>query len=166
MQIGEEMLSNGVLECPKCQGREKVHMHRHGSYSSKRRGGKSIERFCCPRCGLTCTVLPLGMVPYRGNSVKELEDYFDQRLGVEMGVEHAAGAVRKPCTLEKTFRDLRSRRQRLCDVLGQMISPANATVEEIWRHLRKTIGSLEAILALLHGKFRISLFRDYRCLSL
>jgi hypothetical protein len=161
MLLGEEKLGNGSPECPKCQGRKKVQMHRHGSYNSKRRGGKAIERFCCPRCGLTCTVLPVGMVPYRSSSVKELEDYFDQRLAVKQ----VTGAVARPRILERALKDLESRRQRLCDVLGQFISPANATFEQIWRHLRKTIGSLEAILAMLHGKFRISLFRDYRCLN-
>jgi hypothetical protein len=161
MQLGEQMLSNGSPKCPKCQGGKKVRMHRHGSYISKRRGGKPIERFCCPRCGLTCTVLPVGVVPYRSSSVKELEDYFDQRLAVEP----VPGVVRKPRTLERALRDLGSRRQHLCDVFGQLISPANATIEQIWRHLRKTIGSLEAILAILHGKFRTSLFRDYRCLN-
>lgn len=161
MQLGEEMLRNRSPECPKCQSRKKVRMHRHGSYSSKRRGGKPIERFCCPRCRLTCTVLPVGMVPYRGSSVKELQDHFDQRLAVEP----VTGAVRWPRTLERALRDLESRRQRLCDVLGQLISPANATIEQIWLHLRKTIGSLEAILAMLHGTFRTSLFRDYRCLN-
>ena len=95
MQLGEQMLSNGSPKCPKCQGGKKVRMHRHGSYISKRRGGKPIERFCCPRCGLTCTVLPVGVVPYRSSSVKELEDYFDQRLAVEP----VTGAVRKPRTL-------------------------------------------------------------------
>src|SRR5260370_34043406 len=74
-------------------------MHRHGSYRSKRRGGKSIQRFCCPRCGLAYTVLPVGMVPYR-SSVKELEDYFDQRPAVE----HGMGAVRWPRTLERALR--------------------------------------------------------------
>jgi hypothetical protein len=161
MLLSEEMLCNGSPECPKCQGRKKVRMHRHGSYISKRRGGKSIERFCCPRCGLTCTVLPVGMVPYRSSGVKELEDYLDQHLAIEA----VTGAVRKPRILERALRDLGSRRQRLCDVFGQMISPANTTVEKIWRHLRKTIGSLEAILRMLHGKFRTSLFRDYRCLN-
>lgn len=161
MQLDEAMSRNGSPECPKCQDRKKVRMHRHGSYSSKRRGGKSIERFCCPRCGITCTVLPVGMVPYRSSGVKELEDYFDQRLGFE----RVAAGVRKPRTLERALRDLAGRRQRLCDVLGQMISPADATIEEIWRHLRKTIGSLKAMLAMLHGKFRTSLFRDYRCLT-
>jgi hypothetical protein len=161
MQLSEEKLCSGSPECPKCEGKKKARMHRHGSYISKRRGGKSMERFCCPRCGLTCTVLPIGMVPYRSSSVKELEDYFDQRLAVEA----VRGAVRKPRILERGLRDLGSRRQRLCDIFGQMISPANATVEKIWRHLRKTIGSLEAILGMLHGKFGTSLFRDYRCLN-
>lgn len=161
MQISEEMLGNGCPECPKCQGRKKARMHRHGSYISKRRGGKPIERFCCPRCGLTCTVLPLGMVPYRSSSVKELEEHFDQRFAVEP----LTGSVPRPRALERALKDLGSRRQHLCDVLGQLVSPANATVEQIWRHLRKAIGSLEAILAMLHGRFGISLFKDYRCLN-
>lgn len=161
MQLGEETLSKGIPECPKCQSRKKIRMHRHGSYSSKRRGGKPIQRFCCPRCGLTCTVLPVGMVPYRSSSVKELEVQFDQRFAVEP----VTGSGPRPRAMERALKDLGSRRQHLCDVLGQLISPANATVEQIWRNLRKTIGSLEAILAMLHGRFRISLFRDYRCLN-
>ena len=37
-----------------------------------------------------------------------------------------------------------------------MIRPVKATLQQMWCHLRKTIGSLEAILELLHGKFRTS----------
>jgi hypothetical protein len=102
------------------------------------------------------------MVPYRTCSVKELEDHFDQRFAVEP----LTGSVPRPRALERALKDLENRRQHLCDVLGQLISPANATVEQIWRQLRNNVGSLEVILAMLHGKFRISLFKDYRCLNL
>jgi arylsulfatase len=37
-----------------------------------------------------------------------------------------------------------------------MIRPVKATLQQMWGHLRKTIASLEAILELLHGKFRTS----------
>jgi hypothetical protein len=123
--------------------------------------GNQLSDSAARVAGLPAQCCPVGMVPYRGSSVKELQDHFDQRLAVEP----VTGAVRWPRTLERALRDLGSRRQRLCDVLGQLISPANATIEQIWLHLRKTIGSLEAILAMLHGTFRTSLFRDYRCLN-
>jgi hypothetical protein len=161
MQLGEAMLVNGAPECPKCQEGKKFRMHRHGSYSSKRRGGKHIERFCCPRCRFTCTLLGLGMVPYRGSSVKELQNHFDQRLGFKP----VADSLCRGRPLQRALRDFRGQRERLSDVFGQMIRPVKATLQQMWCHLRKTIGSLEAILELLHGKFRTSLFKDYCCLK-
>jgi hypothetical protein len=136
-------------------------MHRHGGYHCKRRGGARVERFYCPACRLTCTVLPAGMVPYPSSSVQELEQYFDQRLAAEP----AASAVRRPRALERALRDFASRRQPLCDLLGQLISPAHASVPQLWRQLRKSLGSLEAILGMLHRSFGTSLLGDYGCLK-
>jgi hypothetical protein len=53
----------------------------------------------------------------------------------------------------------------LCDLLGPLVSPARASLPQLWRHLRKTLGSLAAILGLLHSRFGTSLLSDYRCLK-
>ena len=136
-------------------------MHRHGSYRRKRCGGTRVERFCCPVCRLSCTVLPAGLLPYRSSRVQELEQHFDQRLAAEP----VASAVQRPRALERALSDFARRQQPLSDLLGQLISPAQASLPQLWRHLRKTLGSLEVILGLLHGCFGTSLLSDYRCLK-
>jgi hypothetical protein len=136
-------------------------MHRHGSYRRKRCGGSRVERFCCPVCRLSCTVLPPGLLPYRSSSVPELEQHFDQRLAAEPVVS----AAQRPRALERALSDFTRRRQPLCDLLGQLISPAQASLPQLWRHLRKSLGSLETVLELLHGRFGTSLLSDYRCLK-
>jgi hypothetical protein len=161
MQLGQATLIDRAPPCPRCPRAKNVSMHRHGGYRSKRRGGARVERFCCPACRLTCTVLPAGMVPYRSSSVLELEQHFDQRLAAEP----VAGAARRPRALERALRDFASRKQPLCDLFGQLISPAQATLAQLWRQLRKTLGSLEAILGMLHRSFGTSLLSDYRCLK-
>jgi hypothetical protein len=136
-------------------------MHRHGSYHRKRCGGTRVERFCCPVCRLSCTVLPPGLLPYRSSSVQELEQHFDQRLAAEPVVS----AVPRPRALARALSDFARRWQPLCDLLGQLVSPAQASLPQLWRHLRKTLGSLEAILGLLHSRFGTSLLSDYHCLK-
>jgi hypothetical protein len=67
-------------------------MHRHGSYRRKRCGGTRVERFCCPVCRLSCTVLPAGLLPYRSSRVQELEQHFDQSLAAESVREFVCGS--------------------------------------------------------------------------
>lgn len=136
-------------------------MHRHGTYHRKRCGGTRVERFCCPVCRLSCTVLPVGLLPYRGSRVQELEQHFDQCLAAEP----AESAVPRPRVLARALSDFAKRRQPLSELLGQLVSPPRASLPQLWRHLRKTLGSLEAILDLLHGRFGTSLLSDYRCLK-
>lgn len=131
-------------------------MHRHGSYRRRRCGGTPVERFCRPVCRLSCTVLPAGLLPYRGSSVPELEQHFDQCLAAEP----AERAVPRPWVLARALSDFAKRMQPLGELLGQLVSPPRASLPQLWRHLRKTLGSLEAILGLLHGRFRPSLLSD------
>jgi hypothetical protein len=161
MQLGQPSFSDRSPRCPRCPRAKAVRMHRHGSYRRKRCGGAPVERFCCPICRLSCTVLPSGLLPYRSSPVQELEQHLDQRLAAEP----AESAVQRPRVLERALSDFAKRRQALCELLGQLVSPAQASLPQLWRHLRKTLGSLEAILGLLHDRFGTSLLSDYRCLK-
>jgi hypothetical protein len=103
MQLGPATLSDRSPCCPRCPRAKAIRMHRHGSYRRKRGGGARVERFCCPVCRLSCTVLPPGLLPYRSSSVQQLEQHFDQRLAVESVVS----AVQRPRALERALQRLR-----------------------------------------------------------
>jgi hypothetical protein len=163
MQLGQATLIDRSPRCPRCPGAKNLRMHRHGSYRSKRRGAAAVERFCCPACRLTCTVCcRRAWCPIAAEQRAATGTSFRSTLGSRArGQRDPQG----PRALERALRDFASRRQQLCDLFGQLISPAQASLQQLWSQLRKAIGSLETILGMLHGSFRTSLLSDYRCLK-
>ena len=68
---------------PACPKHPKQRVHRHGFYlrfencDSQRR--LRIERFVCPRCGRTLSVLPKNRLPYIAMDTTMVESEFDAR---------------------------------------------------------------------------------------
>ncbi len=68
---------------PTCREHPKQRVHRHGFYvrfencDSQRR--LRIERFVCPRCGRTLSVLPKNRLPYIALNTTIVESEFDAR---------------------------------------------------------------------------------------
>ena len=54
-----------------------------------------VQRYLCPRCGQTWSVIPEGMMPYRSLEVGRFEELADERFGL------AGGGARPPPTTEK-----------------------------------------------------------------
>jgi hypothetical protein len=76
MQLWESELVY-VAKCLHCHGRPR--MHRHGAF--KRTGSDGLptmlQRYRCPRCLRTCSILKDGMLPYRRISAEELQNCLD-----------------------------------------------------------------------------------------
>jgi hypothetical protein len=66
-------------------------MHRHGCYRRyKRPPGQEkfpVQRFLCPLCGRTVSVLPANRLTYRPLEVERLQGAFDAQAGVSGGLD-------------------------------------------------------------------------------
>jgi hypothetical protein len=138
---------------PGCPEHPKQRVHRHGFYlrfencDSQRR--LRIERFVCPRCGRTLSVLPKNRLPY---------------IARASGTDPPSRSEKERGCLRRAFERFAARVTSLCALLGQMIGPIKPSVGECWSGLRQ-LDNLEGILLLLGTKFNTSLLADYRCLQ-
>lgn len=154
---------------PACPRGCRVRMHRHGRYSryADPTGGRtlSIQRFLCPECGLTISVLPADRLPYRSLVGPRLEAFFNEQARTGSGPDPPPRQVEAGC-LRRAWARLRSRvrilREGLCLTLVQGIHSAAV----LWTKLCEARKSLPAILGWLHRSHQRSLLGDYRCLRL
>jgi hypothetical protein len=160
-------LREGSFEGPRpsCPTDPEYRVHRHGGYpryedcDSPRR--LRIERFRCPRCGRTLSVLPQNRLPYLAVSTTSLEAAFDARAS---GTDPPPTGEKERGCLQRAFQRFAGRVAPLCALLGQMIGPIKPSPSACWRGLRQW-DNLEGILLLLATKFNTSLLADYRCLQ-
>ncbi len=166
MQLRQSCVSGDrPKSCPHCGQRG---LHRHGAYQkhSKVDGladedQKTIQRYLCPLCGRTCSVLPDDMLPYRPISAKLTQAWFDAAVRGDTGppvTEKEGGCLRR------AFKRFTERVAPLTAILGQMIRVIKPTAQKLWQALR-TFGNLRDILRLLAQKFNTSLLGHYRCLQ-
>src|SRR6516162_4316172 len=121
---------------PTCPEHPKQRVHRHGFYlrfencDSQRR--LRIERFVCPRCGRTSSVLPKNRLPYVAVNTTILESDFDVRA---LGTDPPFWSEKERGCLGRAFERFAGRVAPLCALLGQMIRPIKPSVGECWRGL-------------------------------
>lgn len=144
MQVRKDDFVDGRPTCPQCRSVE-AKMHRHGV--SPRRGG-GLERFYCPPCGTTVSVLDEQMLPYRKTTIGQVQEKLDAELLLT-----TSARAQRPCGL---VADLARNEPRLRLLFGQMVGCA-AGVANLWRDLRR-LGPLREILRLLEVQFKASLF--------
>lgn len=172
MQVYEVSLGVGERpcagrECPRCGGC--VRLHKHGCYLRWRGvdGAQpvKVERYICPRCRHTWSVIPSGMMPYGSLPVERFEQLADAHCGL------AGGGARPPPATEKengcirrAMEELSKRIPFLCGLFGQQLPVfANTDICGFWRAVRE-LGSTAWILARLARDFKTSLLRCYRSL--
>lgn len=152
--------------CPlRCKGR----LHRHGSYGRYDLGPNrdatfAVQRFVCPSCGHTVSVLPANRLPYRPIQVDRLQADFDQRAEIHCGLDPPPRLIEAAC-LQRAWKRLQTRVVPLKDLLGQMLPAGIKTAKHLWRQVRQRLHSAESILRLLARSFNTSLLGDYRCLQ-
>lgn len=124
-----------------------------------------MQRYWCPQCELTISVLPADRLPYRPLEGTRVQSYFDARAGIGSGpdpppAELEAGGLRRAWTRFQT------RVSILKEAFGPLVSSVISKAEQLWEQLRLAKETLAGILRFLAQTRNTSLLGDYRCLRL
>lgn len=142
-------------------------MHRHGFYRRfcKPTGAERfrVQRFLCVICGHTVSVLPGGRLTYRPLEVGRLQGSFDAQAGMSCGLDPPPGLVEAGC-LQRAWNRLLTRVEVLKNAFGQLLPAELPTARQLWKALRRRVGSAEAMLRFLARSCKRSLLGDYACL--
>lgn len=170
MQIFESSL-NGAdrpcapKDCARCGGCSTLWYNGKYQRSYGADGDKqvSVRCFRCPQCGLTWSVIPEGMLPYRNLPVARFEELMDAELAGEGA--RPPPTVNEKSSVRRACKNLSQRISLLCGLLGQPLPlEANADLCCFWRALRK-LGPTGDILVCLARDFKTSLLACYRSLQ-
>lgn len=152
--------------CPRgCPGR----VHRHGFYwrFAKPSGHHTfrVQRFYCPVCGLTVSVLPDDRLPYRPLEGVRLEAFFNERAEAGTGPDPPPDELEAGC-LRRAWLRFQTRAKLLQEAFGLIIANAADGAAALWKQMRLAKGTLEGILLFLARSDKGSLLGDYQCLRL
>jgi hypothetical protein len=151
--------------CPRgCGGR----VHRHGCYarydSPEETLKEKLQRYLCPPCGGTFSVLPAHRLPYRSVRAERLQGYFDQRAGIQaQSLDPPPRVVEAGC-LRRAWSALVARVQTLKEAFGQLVCSTVSDGASFWASLRRTFSSVAKMLCFLSEHHCISLLGNYLCL--
>lgn len=142
-------------------------MHRHGSYERYKqpKGGEKfpVERFLCPPCGHTVSVLPANRLTYRPLEVKQVQAHFDAQAKVSSGLDPPPEPIMAGC-LQRAWDRFLTRVEVLKNAFGQILPAVISTPQRLWQQLRRCVGTAEAMLQFLAQHGKRSLLSDYLCL--
>jgi len=142
-------------------------LHRHGSYqrNAKPRGDQklSIQLYLCVLCGHTVSVLPSNHLSYRPLEVERLQAHFDGQAKVSCGLDPPPDAIEAGC-MQRAWKRFLTRAEVLSNAFGQMLPVELPTAQELWKELRRAVGSTEQMLRFLAQSCKRSLLGDYVCL--
>jgi len=152
--------------CPRgCSNR----LHRHGCYYryAKPVGGQrlAVQRYWCPDCELTLSVLAIEQLPYRSLEGPRVEAFFNAQAGIGSGPDPPPGQLEAGC-LRRAWTRFQTRVSTLKEAFGLLIPSVIAGAAQLWEQLRLAKPTLAAILGFLAQSRNISLLGDYRCLRL
>ena len=144
-------------------------MHRHGTYerNAAPEGSEkeSIQRYLCPPCRLTFSVLQPHRLPYRAIRAERLQAEFDRRAGIQTpGLDPPPRVVVAGC-LQRAWRVLSARVKLLKDVFGQLVSSTVSDGASFWASLRQSFDSVSKMLCFLSEHHHISLLGNHICLK-
>jgi hypothetical protein len=142
-------------------------VHRHGFYwrFCKPTGQERfrVQRFLCVGCGHTVSVLPGTRLTYRPLEVGLLQGFFDSQAGVSFGLDPPPGVVEAGC-LQRAWDRFLTRVEVLKNSFGQILPAERHTARQLWKALRRGMGSTEDMLRFLALSCKRSLLGDYACL--
>lgn len=173
MQVHESSLNGAERPCApqacaKCAGCRKL--HRHGTYPrfQKVEGQRECrtQRFLCPECGRTWSVIPANMFPRRSIEISRFDELLDNISGLAgEGARPPPATEKEVGCIRRASKVLSKRIPFLCGLLGQQMPlGASADLGSFWRALHE-LGSTEEILVRLARDFKTSLLACYRSLS-
>jgi hypothetical protein len=142
-------------------------VHRHGFYwrfcKPTGRERFRVQRFVCVSCGHTVSVLPGTRLTYRPLEVGSLQGFFDRQAGVSFGLDPPPGVVEVGC-LQRAWNRFLTRVEVLKNSFGQILPVQLHTARQLWKELRRGMGSTEDMLRFLAQSCKRSLLGDYACL--
>ena len=124
-----------------------------------------VQRYWCPDCELTISVLPADRLPYRSVEGPRLEAFFNAQAGIGSGPDPPPGQLEAGC-LRRAWTRFQTRVSTLKEAFGLLIPSGLSGVTQLWKQMRLAKESLAAILVFLAQTRNISLLGDYRCLRL
>ena len=122
-----------------------------------------MQRYLCLLCGHTVSVLPAYRLPYRPLEVERLQGGFDAQAGVGTGLDPPPEAIEAGC-LQRAWNRFLARVNILTDAFGQILPSELRTARQLWKELRRGVGSAEDMLRFLGRHCKRSLLGDYACL--
>ena len=122
-----------------------------------------MQRYLCPPCGHTVSVLPANRLPYRPLEVERLQGSFDAQAEVSGGLDPPPGLLEAGC-LQRAWNRFLTRVKVLEDAFGQILPAELHTAQQLWKELRRGVGSAEDMLWFLARHCKRSLLGDYACL--
>jgi uncharacterized protein DUF6431 len=150
--------------CPRaCPGR----VHRHGCYHRFTRPSGTetfqVQRYWCPHCELTISVLPDNRLPYRPVEGARLQAFFNEQAEAGTGPDPPPDELEAGC-LRRAWTRLQTRVAQLKEAFGLLIANVTDSAGALWKQMRLAKGTLEAILLYLAQSHKRSLLGDYLCL--
>ena len=123
-----------------------------------------MQRFLCPSCGHTVSVIPEQALPYRPVEADRLQAHFDQKAEAGTGLDPPPSVTEAGC-LERAWSRFTTRSTTLKHVFGQLIPALLENAAHLWKEMRRSRASVVKILHFLAETRNISLLGDYVCLN-
>jgi hypothetical protein len=124
-----------------------------------------VQRYRCPGCGLTISVLPANRLPYRALEAERLQSYLDAQAGIGTGPDPPPGELEAGC-LRRAWARFQTRVSTLKEAFGLLIPSVISGAAHLWEQMRLAKETLATILGFLAQARNLSLLGDYRCLRL
>jgi len=166
IQLRADMFRGDRPSCPRaCPGR----VHRHGGYRRYAhptgQATLRIQRFWCPHCQLTISVLPADRLPYRPLAAGRLEAFFNEQAEVGSGPDPPPAVLEAGC-LRRAWARFQTRVDVLKEAFGLLIARSTDSAAALWKQMRLAKATLAGILRYLAQAHKRSLLGDYQCLRL
>lgn len=124
-----------------------------------------VQRYWCPECELTISVLSADRLPVRSVEGPRLEAYFNAQAGIGSGPDPPPGELEAGC-LRRAWTRFQTRVATLKEAFGLLIPSVISSAAQLWKQLRLARKTLAAILGFLAHTRNTSLLGDYHCLRL
>ena len=125
----------------------------------------AVQRYRCPVCEITVSVLPADQLPYRPLTVPRVEAFFNAQAKVGSGPDPPPGQLEAGC-LRRAWTRFQTRVYTLKEAFGLLLESVISGPAHLWQQMRLAKKTLAAILGFLAQTGNTSLLGDYRCLRL
>lgn len=122
-----------------------------------------MQRFWCPGCELTISVLPADRLPYRPVEGARLESFFNEKAEVGSGPDPPPAELEAGC-LRRAWARFQTRVTTLREAFGLLITRVTDSAAALWKQMRLAKATLPGILQYLAQSRQGSLLGDYSCL--